>query len=150
MCVGSSRIVLGSGSNGPSAPKAKVRVLAAVIQCCGTYLLCQRPSHKRHGGLWEFPGGKLEPGESLLETAIRELAEELDIRVTGVGEVLFTARDPGSEFAIAFVPTSIEGDPKCLEHTDLCWLTLDEMQQMPLAPADRQFAEFQLAVNAQP
>lgn len=127
-----------------------MRVIAAVIQHCGKYLIGQRPSHKRHGGLWEFPGGKLKAGESLLETAARELAEELNVRVTGVSEVLFTALDPGSEFSIEFVPTSIEGDPKCLEHTDLRWLALDEIRHMPLAPSDRLFVESQLAIDAQP
>ena len=125
-----------------------VRVLAAVIQRRDRYLICQRPSHKRHGGLWEFPGGKLEPGESLLDAAIRELAEELGVCVTDIGEVLFTAHDAGSVFAIEFVPTYIEGDPKCLEHTGIRWQTLDEMQQMPLAPCDRQFVDLWLAVNA--
>ena len=125
-----------------------MRVLAAVIENRGRYLICQRPSQKRHGGLWEFPGGKLEPGESLLQAAIRELAEELDVRVTGIEQVLFTAHDFGSEFAIEFVPTSIEGDPECLEHTDMRWLRLEEMQPMALAPCDRQFVEFLLAVNA--
>lgn len=125
-----------------------VRVLAAVIQHGGKCLICQRPTHKRHGGLWEFPGGKLEPGESLLDAAKRELAEELDVRVTDVGEVLFIALDPGSEFSIEFVRTSIEGDPKCLEHTELRWLPLDGMRQIPLAPSDRQFVESQLTATA--
>lgn len=127
---------------------ASLRVIAAVIRRDARYLVCQRPSNKRHGGLWEFPGGKLEPGESLLQAAIRELSEELDVRVTGLGEVLFTALDPGSEFAIEFVPTSIEGDPKCIEHTDLQWLALDDVMQMPLAPSDRRFVESQVAVRA--
>src|SRR4051812_10653783 len=74
-------------------PETRVRVLAAVIQCGDKYLVCQRPVHKRHGGLWEFPGGKLELGESLLVTAIRELAQELDVHVTRAGEVLFSAQD---------------------------------------------------------
>ena len=131
------------------APAAKVRVLAAVIRCGDAYLVCQRPPHKRHGGLWEFPGGKLEPGESLVQTAVRELAEELDVRVTGTGEVLFSAQDGDSEFVIEFVSTNIEGDPKCLEHIDLRWLAFDQMKQIPLAPTDRQFVESRL-VNAQP
>jgi len=52
-------------------------VVAAVIERDGKYLLCQRPQGKRYGGLWEFPGGKLLAGESLLEAARRELREEL-------------------------------------------------------------------------
>src|SRR5690606_20769929 len=67
------------------ATHCTIRVLAAVIRRDGRWLVCRRPAHKRHGGLWEFPGGKLEPGESLLEAATRELEEELAVRVTGVG-----------------------------------------------------------------
>jgi 8-oxo-dGTP pyrophosphatase MutT (NUDIX family) len=57
-------------------------VLAAVIRRQDRYLVCRRPAHKRHGGLWEFPGGKLEPGETLLEAARRELREELGAEVS--------------------------------------------------------------------
>ena len=56
-----------------------MRVLATVIRRDGRLLVCQRPSHKRHGGLWEFPGGKVEPGESDLAASRRELAEELGV-----------------------------------------------------------------------
>ena len=50
------------------------RVVASVIEVDGKLLVCQRPAHKRHGGLWEFPGGKIEPGESDFEAVERELA----------------------------------------------------------------------------
>src|SRR3954464_1080723 len=95
-----------------------IRVLAAVIERGGNYLVCQRPAHKRHGSLWEFPGGKVEAGETHLEAARRELAEELDVRVLSVDSVLFSVADPGSEFLIEFVPTTIHGSPKRLEHMD--------------------------------
>ena len=69
-------------------------VLAAVVQRDDRYLICQRPPHKRHGGLWEFPGGKLEPGETHDHAARRELAEELDVDVRTVGTMLFSDRRP--------------------------------------------------------
>ena len=50
--------------------------MAAVIERDGKLLVCRRPGHKRHGGLWEFPGGKLEPGETIVDAARRELDEE--------------------------------------------------------------------------
>jgi hypothetical protein len=72
---------------------------------------------------------------------MRELHEELGVRVTAIGESLHALNDAGSPFVIEFVPTSIEGDPICLEHTALKWATLAEMQQMSLAPSDKRFVE---------
>ncbi|MGH7469899.1 MAG: (deoxy)nucleoside triphosphate pyrophosphohydrolase [Longimicrobiales bacterium] len=121
---------------------ANVRVLAAVIEAEGRYLICLRPAHKRHGGLWEFPGGKLEPGESLLQAAQRELREELGVQVERIGSTLLTEVDPGSHYHIEFVPVEIRGDPQGMEHDELRWVTLAGMLELPLAPADRRFAEF--------
>jgi mutator protein MutT len=117
-----------------------IRVVAAVVRRYGRLLVCQRPAHKRHGGLWEFPGGKLEPGESILEGARRELAEELDVTVETVGEVEFSIHDAGSSFLIEFHPVQIAGNPRCIEHTALAWVTPHELLTLPLAPSDKQFA----------
>ena len=119
-----------------------IRVVAAVIERDGRFLLCQRPAHKRHGGLWEFPGGKLEPGENLSAAARRELAEELGVLVTDCGELLFSAGDPGSEFVIEFLGIFIEGEPRAIEHERLAWFTPSEMHGLDLAPSDRRFVEF--------
>ncbi len=118
-----------------------IRVLAAVIARDGRYLVCQRPAHKRHGGLWEFLVGKLEPGEGDAEAAARELQEELAVAVTHVGAELFGAHDDGSPFHIAFIPVTIDGEPQCLEHTALAWGTPDELRTLALAPSDRRFVE---------
>ena len=118
------------------------RVLAAVVRRDDTLLVCQRPPHKRHGGLWEFPGGKQEPGESDADSIRRELLEELGVEPTAVGDEHFAIGDPGSPFLIAFVPTGIDGEPACHEHTALRWATLDELATMPLAPSDRRYVEF--------
>jgi 8-oxo-dGTP diphosphatase len=120
-------------------------VLAAVVQRDDRFLICQRPVHKRHGGLWEFPGGKLEPGETHDHAARRELAEELGVNVRTVGTKLCSVVDPGSEFVIEFVPVTIEGEPTCIEHSALEWLTLDELPTLDLAPSDRRFVEFLLS-----
>ena len=120
-------------------------VLAAVVQRDDRFLICQRPPHKRHGGLWEFPGGKLEPGETHDSAARRELAEELAVDVQTVGRMLFSVADPGSDFVIEFVPVTIEGEPRCIEHSALQWLTLDELPTLDLAPSDRRFVEFLLS-----
>jgi 8-oxo-dGTP diphosphatase len=118
------------------------RVLAAVVVRDDHYLVCKRPAHKRHAGLWEFPGGKLEFGETHIGAARRELAEELGVQVVSVAAPLFAVADPGSEFLIEFVPTSIRGEPRCIEHSELKWLPPDQLTALALAPADRMFAQF--------
>jgi mutator protein MutT len=128
-------------ASSPQDATGSVRVLAAVIRHDDRYLVCRRPAHKRHGGLWEFPGGKIDDGESLLDAARRELAEELSIDVTHVGATLVERRDSGSQFVILFVEVAIHGEPVALEHDEICWLPRDEILRLDLAPADRYFAE---------
>ena len=122
-----------------------IRVLAAVVRDGDRYLICQRPRHKRHGGLWEFPGGKIEPYESLLDAARREMREELGVDVSGVGETLLAVADAGSPFVIEFVPVEIAGHPRCLEHSALEWRDLEDLAARELAPSDRRFVESLLA-----
>jgi mutator protein MutT len=124
------------------------RVIAAVIRRGPQLLVCQRPAHKRHGGLWEFPGGKCEPGESDTDTARRELLEELGVHVPSTGRELFAIMDPGSPFLIVFLEVEIEGEPQCLEHAALTWGTPAELTAIHLAPSDRRFVEQLLAGHA--
>ena len=123
-------------------PVASIRVTACAVRRGASLLVCQRPIHKRHGGLWEFPGGKVEPNESDEGAARRELAEELGVHVVSVGDTDFSVADPDSPFLIVFVPTTITGEPTCHEHTALAWLTLAELTKLPLAPSDRRYVEF--------
>jgi 8-oxo-dGTP diphosphatase len=116
-----------------------VRVVAAVVRREGRYLLGLRSERKRHGGMWEFPGGKVDPGESTLEAARRELAEELEMEVTSVGELVLSVVDGHSPFVIDFVDAVAVGSPSALEHDALGWFTVDEMLEMRLAPADARF-----------
>jgi 8-oxo-dGTP pyrophosphatase MutT (NUDIX family) len=124
-----------------------IRVIAAVISHDDELLVCQRPLHKRHGGLWEFPGGKCEPGESDTDAARRELREELGVGVISVGEPELTVADRGSPFVIVFVPVSIDGNPTCHEHIALAWKRLADLLTMPLAPSDRAFVEFRSSTS---
>jgi 8-oxo-dGTP diphosphatase len=121
-----------------------IRVVACVIEREGRLLLCQRPAHKRHGGLWEFPGGKMEPGETPLEAAQRELGEEIAVEVTAVADVEFAMLDPGSSFRIEFFPTTAVGDPQCIEHARVEWIREDDLLSLPLAPSDLAYAHFRL------
>jgi mutator protein MutT len=122
-----------------------VRVIAAVIARGDKLLVCQRPPHKRHGGLWEFPGGKVEPGESDEHAARRELHEELGVDVLRAGAPELEIHDPGSPFLIVFVPVEIAGEPTCHEHTGLTWGTPAELSALPLAPSDRRYVEHRLS-----
>src|SRR5688572_13411228 len=120
-----------------AVPESKpIRVLAAVGE---RLLLCKRPAHKRHGGLWEFPGGKTEPTESDEDAARRELQEELGVRLVSASAPLFEIADAGSHFVIAFVPVIIEGELECHEHDEYRWTTREEMLTMSLAPSDSAF-----------
>lgn len=121
------------------------RVVAAVIERDGRYLVCQRPAHKRHGGLWEFPGGKCEPGESDQDAVVRELAEELAVTVTAVGDPILAVGDPGAPFLIVFLPVAIAGTPEALEHEALHWGDPPALLTMALAPSDRAFITWLVA-----
>lgn len=114
-------------------------VVAAVITRSGRYLLGRRPEGKRHGGLWEFPGGKLEPGESWEEGAVRELAEELGLRVESTGEPRFEAGEAGSPYRIRFVDVEVSGTIDAREHSAVGWFTPEELSDMSLAPSDAAF-----------
>ena len=121
------------------AGRDSIRVIAAVVVRDGRWLLAKRPAHKRHGGLWEFPGGKLEAGETDAQAAARELDEELNVTVVGVGPVLFEQSDPGSPFLIVYRQVEAEGQPAAVEHDELRWVTADEAARLNLAPADAAF-----------
>jgi mutator protein MutT len=119
-------------------------VVAAVIERARRVLICQRPEGKQHGGLWEFPGGKVHAGESIPEALTRELAEELAVLTTDVGEVLFSRVDQRSGFEILFLHASIKGEPVALEHSAIVWCEPTELLSYPLAPSDHAFASFYL------
>lgn len=108
-------------------------------------MICRRPDHKRHGGLWEFPGGKLEPGETFLAAATRELSEELALTVESAGSVRFALKDAASGYMINFVDVATTGEPQLLEHSAIKWRTPARLVELSLAPTDRQFAEYLLS-----
>lgn len=127
-----------------------IRVVACVVLDGDAFLVCRRPRHKRHGGLWEFPGGKVEPGEADAHAAERELAEELGVRVHTVGATLFERADPGSPYLIVFVPVTISGVPTPTEHDAIAWARPAELRALPLAPSDHAFVDHLLASDDSP
>jgi len=123
-------------------PREQVRVVAAVIQRDCKLLICLRPADKRHGGLWEFPGGKVNNGETDSKAVARELSEELGVETLFVGAELFSVADAGSVFEICFLQAEIEGEPAPLEHDELAWASPSDLLSYDLAPSDRKFAAF--------
>ena len=117
-------------------------VTAAVIRRNGHILIAQRPERGLLGGMWEFPGGKIEPGESLPTCLKRELREELAIEVK-VGLPFGVYEHAYTHFKItlhAFCCTLADGEPVAIEHNDLCWVTPSEMEAFPMGKIDRQIA----------
>lgn len=115
--------------------------MAAVVRRGGRLLLCQRPAHKRHGGLWEFPGGKVHPGETLGEALRRELDEELGLSLVRIVAQAGLRPDPGSAFVIHFIEAEAAGETVAHEHEAVGWFRAEEAAELPLAPGDRAFVE---------
>lgn len=115
------------------------QVVAALIWQGDRFLACQRPAHKKRGLLWEFVGGKVEPEESKEEALIRECKEELDVTVS-VGDVFMDLVHEYPDLTVEltlFHSTIAEGEPKLLEHNDLRWITVDEIDEYEFCPADK-------------
>ena len=118
-------------------------VTAAVIQKNGKVLLAKRPSKGLLGGMWEFPGGKVERGETLEDCLNREIWEELDA-VIRVGEPFGIYKHAYTHFRItlyAFFCELIKGEPKAIEAAELAWVKPGELQQFPMGKVDRQIAQ---------
>ena len=115
-------------------------VVAALIWDGGRFMVCQRPAHKARGLLWEFVGGKVEPGETKEQALVRECREELGITLA-VGpvfmEVLHEYPDLNVHLTL-FRASIVEGTPQKLEHNDIRWITPDEIGEYPFCPADEE------------
>ncbi len=125
-------------------PTLCIVVAAALIANDGLVLLQKRPDNKHMGGLWEFPGGKLEPGEKTEAGLARELLEELDIRVlpTDLHPLTFASEQlaSGQEILLLlFTCHTWEKEPRAMEGQPLCWLAAQDMYDLPMPPADAPF-----------
>ena len=125
-------------------------VVAALVWDGDRFMICQRPAHKARGLLWEFVGGKVEPGETKEEALIRECHEELDVTVE-VGSVFMDVihEYPDIKIKLTLFNAKIaEGEPKMLEHNDIRWITTDEIPQYAFCPADTDILSRLIAEHA--
>jgi len=116
----------------------QIHVVGAVVVQDGLVLATQRGTDGSLPGLWEFPGGKIEPGESKEAALVREIDEELGCTVEVQGEVATTAYE--YEFGVVTLTTFycrlVAGTPQLTEHASMAWLRPDELGSIDWAPAD--------------
>ena len=115
-------------------------VVAALIWDENRFLACQRPGHKARGLLWEFVGGKVEPGETKEQALIRECQEELAVTVA-VQDIFMDVDHVYPDLTVhltLFNASIAEGIPQKIEHNDLRWITVEEIDQYEFCPADEE------------
>jgi A/G-specific adenine glycosylase len=125
------------------APVPHYLVTAAVIWRDGRVLLARRPANGLLGGMWEFPGGKVEPGEELAEGLRREIREELGVEIE-VGEPFGVYRHAYTHFKVtlhAFACRIESGEPRALEASQITWAAPEELADYPMGKIDRQIAK---------
>ncbi len=110
-----------------------IRVVAAVAQSKGQVFLARRPPRGVHGGLWEFPGGKVEPGETDEQALRRELWEELRLRVEVHG-LLAVGQD--DQIALWCYRCSWQGAARPTEEQDVQWVSIEKLHTLDVPPAD--------------
>ena len=117
-------------------------VVAALIWEVNTnkFMICQRPAHKARGLLWEFVGGKVEPGETKKQALIRECQEELAVTLS-VGNVFMDVIHEYPNLTVhltLFNAAIAEGEPQKLEHNDIKWIMPSEIPKYNFCPADEE------------
>jgi len=113
-------------------------VCAAVVERDGRFLITKRQKGVHLEGLWEFPGGKCDPGESLPACLARELKEELDVDVVGVGEEVFTTVHayPDRSVELHFLRCELTGQPAPQQGQQMQWVAREDLSRLPFPPAD--------------
>ena len=120
-----------------------VEVVAALIWDKDKFMICQRPAHKARALLWEFVGGKVEPGETKGQALIRECQEELAITLS-VGNVFMDVVHEYPDITVhltLFNSTISDGVPQKLEHNDIKWIAPAEIPNYEFCPADEAILE---------
>lgn len=114
------------------------QVVAALIWDGPRFLICQRPAHKARGLLWEFVGGKVEPGESRKAALARECREELGVEIA-VGDIFMEVEHTYPDMTVhltLFHARILQGIPQKLEHNDIQWITPQQIDGYVFCPAD--------------
>ena len=117
-----------------------IEVVAALIWNNDKFMICQRPANKARGLLWEFVGGKVEPGETKEQALIRECKEELNVTLS-VKSVFMDVIHKYPDITVhltLFNSIIIDGIPQRIEHNDICWITPSEIQNYEFCPADKE------------
>ena len=120
-----------------------VHVVAALLWDSDRFMICQRPAHKARGLLWEFVGGKVEPGETPEAALVRECREELDVLI-GVEDVFMELEHVYPDITIQLTLYNariLAGKPKALEHNDIRYITPEEIDGYDFCPADEKILE---------
>ena len=115
-----------------------IEVVAALIWDKDKFMICQRPADKARALLWEFVGGKVEPGETKEQALIRECQEELDITLSA-DDVFMDVVHEYPDITVhltLFNATIAEGVPQKLEHNDIKWIKVSEIDNYDFCPAD--------------
>lgn len=117
----------------------RILVVAAVIRRDGHILIAERPAHLHQGGLWEFPGGKVEAGEAVADALVRELQEELGITPTVSSPMIRIAHDyPDKSVCLdVWSVTAFEGEPHGREGQPIRWVTPDELPRFAFPAANQ-------------
>lgn len=113
-------------------------VVAALIWEGDRFMICQRPAHKARGLMWEFVGGKVEPGETKQQALVRECREELAVELS-VGDEFMAVTHEYPDLTVhltLFNARIAAGVPQKLEHNDIRWITVDEIDEFDFCPAD--------------
>ena len=120
-----------------------VEVVAALIWKNGKFMICQRPAHKARGLLWEFVGGKVEPGETKEQALVRECREELAVTMAVQDEFMSLVHEyPDITIHLTVFNAYIaEGVPQLLEHNDVRWIPPKEIKNYDFCPADNKILE---------
>lgn len=118
-----------------------IEVVGAIIRDGDNYLIGQRSAHKSQGGLWEFMGGKIEPGETPEQALKRECLEELALEIENeriIDSVVHEYPEKTIRLTLIECNPKNGSEPQALEHQEIRWITAETIRSIDFCPADRE------------